>query len=454
MSWFHSFKMSWYRVFQEDRDGLAGSRRRLVVGNLFSSLGSSITAGIFYTALILVLFRGESESLRNEYLGNIAMLQTAAGFLQMVAPQILERLKNRKRYIMGLRWLYHFLNIFCLGVIPILPLEIHWKANLFLVVATLMSASVALYTPGLQAWHIYPVSEQCRSDYFTISSILGNVMTHSVSLFASVFMDFFAKDAQEYTAILIMRGVALLAIAMETKNYWQIKEPEYHVSEKKPSFLEILSVPFRHPMYLLNLVIGGLWASFTATLGSYYSAYLLADAKVSYSLLGIMNIASVPMTMLGLPIWNQLIRRFGWYRPMAVSWLLFGAIYGINGLVTEESKWLYGVGTVLCAFVMGGYSLGGANLPYFNAPKEGLSSCLAFYSTFSSIMGFVGAWVGKVFIRETEGKIIEVFGLELKNGAYVSFIPFFGSFLVSALILVVYFVDKKKQAMQAQTVGA
>ena len=116
--------------------------------------------------------------------------------------------------------------------------------------------------------------------------------------------------------------------------------------------------------------------------------------------------------------------------------------------------WWYGVGTVLCAFVMGGYSLGGANLPYFNAPKEGLSSCLAFYSTFSSIMGFVGAWVGKVFIRETEGKIIEVFGLELKNGAYVSFIPFFGSFLVSALILVVYFVDKKKQAMQAQTVGA
>lgn len=445
MSWLHSFKMSWFNVFQNDCDGLVKSRKSLFWGNAFAAFGSNITAGTFYTALLLVLFRGHPESLRNEYIGRIAMLQTAAGFLQMVAPLFIERMKRRKLFVMCLRWTYHVLNIFGLALIPILPLDIHVRANLFMIVAALMSATVALYSPGMSAWHIHPLSEHCRSDYYTINSLLAGALSLASNLLASVFMDFFAADGKEYTAILIMRGVAILLIALETKQFWQIKEPEYRVTEKKPSFVQILTIPFHYPRFLLNVLIAALWTGSTALVGSYYSTYLLADAKMSYTFLGVIGIVGIPFSWLATPIWNQIIHRHGWFRPMAISLVLYGGAYAINGFVTEETQWLYLLGSIYCTMGSPGSTLAFSNLPYMNSPKEGLSSCLAFYSTVGSLMGFLGAWLGKNFIHATEGKIIEIFGLQLKNAAYISFLPFFGSILIAGLILVVHRIDQKQK---------
>lgn len=414
-------------------------------GNVFASFGGNITAGTFYTALILVLFRGHPESLRNEYLGRIAMLQTAAGFLQMAAPLFLERLKRRKPLVMALRLTYHFLNIFCLAIVPILPFDIITKANIFMIVAGLMSASVALYSPGMSAWHIHALSEHCRSDYYTINSLLAGALSLASNLLASVFMDFFAKDEKEFTAIIIMRGVALLLIAAESKQFWRIKEPTYSISEQKPSFLQILSIPLRHPRFLVNVTIAALWTGVTSMLGSYYGTYLLADAKMSYTFLGVIGIVGIPFSWFAAPIWNQIIHRHGWLRPMAISLVLYGGAYAINAFVTEETQWLYLAGSVYCTIVAPGATLAFSNLPYMNSPKEGLSSCLAFYSTVGSVMGFIGAWAGKVFIHATEGKIIEVFGLSLKNAAYISMLPFFGSILIAVLILFVNRSDEKKK---------
>jgi hypothetical protein len=130
---------------------------------------------------------------------------------------------------------------------------------------------------------------------------------------------------------------------------------------------------------------------------------------------------------------------------MTVSMLLMGSVYAVNAFVTAESHWVYVFGSVFYSFIGAGYDeLGAVNLPYHGVPKEGLSSCLAFYNTFSSVMGFVGAWVGKQFIRVTEGKNLHMFGLELCNEAYSSFLPFFGSLVVAGLLMVIYFLDKKK----------
>ena len=447
MSWFHNFQMSWHRVFQNDTDGLMQSRRALFAGNLIGTFTSNITAGTFYTALFLVLFRGQPESMRNEYIGNIALLQTIAGFLQMLAPQIVERLRSRKLYVMGLRWTYHFLNIVCLAAVPVLPFDIRTKANIFMIICTLMSVTAALYAPALSAWHIHPLTMECRSDFFTVQNMISSVSNHVTGLLAGLFMDFFAKSEAEYTAVLIMRGVAVLAMVIEGRSYWKIKEPVDQISAKRQSLLDILLVPFRHPRYLLNVLIVPLWGGFTCTI-PYYSTYIIADAKISYTFLGIVGILAIPGGLIMAPFWNQMVRKYGWFRPMAISMILCGVSYGLNGLVNEHSHWIYVVSAIFYAFVYGGYSLGGANLPYHNAPKEGLSSCLAFYSTFGSIMGLVGTWAGKWFVRVTDGKMITVFGLTLKNTCYASFIPFFGSFLVAGLVMMVYVLDKKKSPVE------
>ena len=69
MGWIRNVKMSCQRVFREEGDGLAQSRRNLFSGTVMQMLVTYLTTGTLYTTLLLVLFRGESESLRNEYIG-------------------------------------------------------------------------------------------------------------------------------------------------------------------------------------------------------------------------------------------------------------------------------------------------------------------------------------------------------------------------------------------------
>lgn len=443
--WIAGLKFSWFRVFQEDDDGLANSRQSLFLGNLFSIISTNITAGTFYTALLIVLFRGHPESLRNEYIGRIAMLQTGAGFLQMVAPYIIERLKTRKKYVLSLRWLYHGLNIFGLAFIPILPIDIYTRANLFMVVAALMSASTALYTPAMSAWHIHPLSEYCRSDYYALYNMASNVLSLFVSLLSSVMMDFFTKSEKEYTAVILMRGIALFIVALEFNAFRKIKEPIYLEGEKRLVFWDILTAPFRHPRYLINILIGGIWTGSAATVGSYFVVYLVTDAKFSYTMVSLCGAVSLPIGLIAAPIWSRFIQKYGWLRPMAVSFFLYALQFFFNVLVTEETKWMYAAGVIFYMAVSSGSIIGLSNLPYMNAPKEGLSSCLAFYNTFGALMGFFGAWAGKVFMQKTAGKFIHIFGLTLKNASYIYLLPVTGTLLVALLLWAVYRMDEKQK---------
>lgn len=452
MSWFHNVKMSWFRVFQENRDGLVKSRRNLYASNLINTVISYLVATTFYTTLLLVLFRGEPDSLRNEYIGNIAILQTAASFLQMVAPLILERMRSRKKFIIVMRCIYHFLEIIGLGIVPLLPFGIIAKANIFMVICGLISAVNALYTPGMQAWHIYPVRNDIRSDYFALNSMSTAILANLVAMITGLILDAAAIHQNEYIIILAARTISIPLVVIAMRKWWKIAEPEYPIGEKRPSFAKIMTVPFRYPKYLINTSIAALWALGSAAMGSYYSAYILSDGGVSYTLISVTNLFGMPLTLIFTPIWNQVARKVGLMRLMPIGMFLYSITYAINGLVTKDTTILYLLGSVYCCSVAPAYSLGVTNLMFDGMPKEGQSTCVAFYSTLTSLLTFVGAWIGKGFMKITEGKIVHIFGLELTNGACISFLPFFFMVLTSVFAALVYWRKKKEVQEPEETV--
>lgn len=444
--------MSWYRVFQDNSDGLVKSRQSLYTANLLNTAISYLTATTFYTTLLLILFRGHPDSLRNEYIGNIAMLQTAAGFLQMVAPLILERMRTRKLYIIIMRSLYHALEIVGLAIVPILPLDIIPKANIFMVICALMSVSSALINPGMQAWHIYPVRTDIRSDYFALNSMSTATIANLVAMVTGFILDAAAVHQNEYTIIVAARSISVILVIISMRKWWQIKEPVYVTGEKRPSFLEIMTVPFRYPRYLLSIFIAALWTIGSACLGSFYGTYILSDGGVSYTLISLTNLFGMPITLLVTPLWNQVARKVGMMRLMPFGMFMFGVTYAINGLVTKDTAILYLLGSVYCCLVAPAYSLGVGNLLYDGLPEEGQSSCIAFYSTATSLVTFLGAWIGKSFMRVTEGKVFHIFGLELINGALISFLPFFFMSLTAVIAFFVYRKRKPGREMEKETV--
>ena len=452
MGWIHNLQTIWKHTFVQDVDGLVKSRRWVFVGNLTSNALSFLVSQSFYTALLLVLFRGEPDSLRNEYLGRLAILQTATGFLQLFSPLILERMKKRKVFLMTFRWLYHFFNIVGLGVTPLLPFSVEVKATIFVAMATLMSVCLAIYSPGLSAWHVHSYGEETRSDYITILNMSNNVVSQLLYLLTGVFLDLFTKNEKEMTAVLIMRGVAVLFVALEGKAFWQVKEPVYRTSEKKPSSMEILTVPLRHPRYLLVALIAGMIAFSNNLSAAYYMPYLVDTAGVSYTAIGVISVLSVPLSLLVTPVWNRWIQRYGWYKIQGISLPLYYAVYIFNGLTTATTHSMYYIGTIYCTVVGVGMNLVNSNLPFMEAPTEGRSSCLAFYSAFGAAMGLLGSWLGKVFINRTEGKLIEIFGLPLPNVAYACFLTFFGGLIVTVLIWIAYALEKKEKKLQGVAV--
>lgn len=443
--------MSWYRVFQDDGDGLVKSRQSLLASNLLNIIITNLTAGTFYTTLLLILFRGHPDSLRNEYIGNIAMLQMAAGFLQMVAPLILERMKTRKRYVVTLRCVYHALDILGLAIVPILPFDIITKANIFMVICGLMSTFTALINPGMQAWHIYPVRTDIRSDYFALNNMTTAVLSNLVAMVTGIILDAAAVHQNEYIIIVTARAISILLVILTMRKWWQIKEPVYVTGEKRPSVGEILTVPFRYPRYLINVLIAALWAMGNTCIGSYYNAYILSDGGVSYTMISITNLFAMPITLFVTPLWNQVARKVGLMRLMPFGMFLFGVTFALNGLVTKDTTMLYMMGSVYCCLVAPAYSLGVGNLMYDGLPKEGQSSCIAFYSTVTALLNFLGVWIGKSFMRATEGKVLHIFGLELINGALISFLPFLFMSLTAVVAFFVYRKQKPGFATVTQT---
>ena len=67
-------------TFCADTDGRAGCRRGLLFGNCFSGMVSSLTAGIYFTGLMLAM--GASDV----YIGYVASIISFCGFFQVLSP--------------------------------------------------------------------------------------------------------------------------------------------------------------------------------------------------------------------------------------------------------------------------------------------------------------------------------------------------------------------------------
>lgn len=444
-------KQSVLSTYKIDDDGHAKDRRRILEGNFLAGIASNMTAGVFFTGLVLIILAGETERVRNAYLGDITILQLLCGLAQLFSPLILEKLERRRGYVIAMRILYHFSNIVFLGVIPLLPLSATVKINLLMVGVVLMYTSQSLAAPGLSIWQLGSLPDQHRANHFALQSMACTAINVLSAFLCSLFMDAFKSSGRELTAILILRGLAIFVATWETWSFFDVSEPVYSKSSgSKMSFCSILTVPFRHPAFLLMVLIAGLW-SFAANIpGQYYSAFMLTDAKMSYTYLNIASMCSLPIILLMTPVWNKIIHRYGWLKPMAISVALYAGAYIINVTVTERTQFAYIISAVYCNGVAPGVNLGFANLPYLKMPEEGQSSCIAFYSSVSSLAGLGGSVLARQFMQWTDGAYLNLFGWQIKNGSYINLLSAAMDLLIAVFILLVYFKDKREAALQEQ----
>ena len=413
-------------TFCADTDGRAGCRRGLLFGNCFSGMVSSLTAGIYFTGLMLAM--GASDV----YIGYVASIISFCGFFQVLSPMILERRPTRKKLVMSVYVTYHFLNIGLVGILPLLPVANNLKLILFMVTILVLNLANNLVAPGMLTWHLQCLqNNKKRIGFFSISGMVSTVLNNVTVLLAGLFLDKFEADqimlgniSPTLSAILILRGISLVLAVFEVIFYYKMKETPYTVdeSQSKNTGFRLLLQPLKNKQFRNAISVTLLWTFSTAIVGSYYSIYLLEDVQMSYSLISLVSMIAVPLNLLVTPFWTKFLQRKPWHKGILLGQLICISAYVLNPVVTAARPWFYvfciGLGTIASP----GLSLAHTHLTYAYMPEENRTAFVSFNAVLGQIFAFLGTNVGVLFIQFSQKMSVNVLGLQMGNKQMINWI--------------------------------
>ncbi len=414
-------------VLRDNDDGRVTGRRGMLIGGYMTTFVNCLITGNYFTGLLLAM--GADDI----YISYINMATTLCGFLQFVAPLLLERMKKRKTFLMIMRFVYHFLNIAAIGLIPIIPADKIYLFAAMLITIILVNSISALCAPGYSIWHMQSLPEEKRSNYFTISNLGGTILNLVSAFVAARFVDTMdlhsvsvGSISPTVTALLILRLIAMAGAALELFSFSKIKEYPYEsdTNAKNNRGLRLLLSPAGNKMFMMTISIQIIWTFACALIGKYFEIYLLDIVDMSYTYLSLSGIVSTPIIIIMTPVWAQLLRRHKWYNMLAIAIAGYSFAYVGNFLVTSSTEWMYIVVLLICYLFNPCINIMFSTITYMNMPETNRTAYLSFYSLCSTIASFLGTVCGTIFMNATYGADFTLFGLLFTNYQYLNMVQF------------------------------
>jgi hypothetical protein len=112
----------------------------------------------------------------------------------------------------------------------------------------------------------------------------------------------------------------------------------------------------------------------------------------------------------------------------------------------STATWLYPICLVALQIISVGGSIGDLNFVYLFMPTEDRLTYYTFYYSVSSLMSFLGSFIGAQYITRTDGKSFTVLGLSVSNVQLLMLLQTVGFlvFLVAFALLRKGFDEKEK----------
>ncbi|MBQ4624934.1 MAG: hypothetical protein IJB51_10395, partial [Clostridia bacterium] len=314
LSHFESVRITFFDNF----DGLASSRRNLILGSFCGTSFSNLVGGIFFTSLILLMLEGTDTVTQNNFLGTVSMMGFALGLTQLIAPLIMERFPKRKKLLLILRAFYHLLNIVLIGFVPILPVSSLAKRWIFMIIYVIFSLITQISASAFSVWHVGDLPNRVRANYFSIVNMVSPIISSVIATSASFFIDIATAGGWKFWGLMILRVPALLFGVLEIIAFSMIEEPDYEPAPKINP-IKMMTLPFTTPRYLLTVLIVCIYSFGANFTGQYFTAYILEDVKLSYALISGLSILNIPISLLVYPIWSKVIGRLSWMKTLSIA---------------------------------------------------------------------------------------------------------------------------------------
>ncbi len=391
------FSALWRRLsrlgaFRVEPDELAVNRRRVIVANNASGVSVNLVGGSFITGLLLLL------GADNAFMGVISMIGFLGNLFQIFAPLLLERFERRKTLLIACRVGGALINVVLVGVSALLPLE--QSVKLMLILSALLAFNIisALATPGLMVWHIKSVPDSVRARFFALLNATSGAFVYLSIFLGSQLVDLFRARGSELTGLIVLRGIALVMVAVDFFFLLRVKEYPTAPAARRIRLRDLLLLPLREPKYLITTLMSFCWSFAFNLPGPYYTIYMLRDMGVSYSFLNSVGLANIPIILFIMPLWRRRIDRNSWTKTLAVAMAVFLLHYIGLAFVSPSSIALYPVTMIFAFLILPGVQLALANLPYMNIPAQNQTVYIGFFAAASNLAALLGVFCGRAFV--------------------------------------------------------
>ena len=403
-------------VLTDDSDGLAKSR---VGALLYAYLSDFIIYTVTMTYFVgLMLEMGAGDA----YISAVTVVITACGFVQFVAPLLLEKMRKRKRFLITMRAVYHFLYIVVIGIIPLMNFSRLVMLSAFMSAVVLGNIINSLSAPGISVWHIQNIPERKRSDFFTLSNVGIKILNALTGFLAGVLIDTFKENSisafdvsPTMLAFLIIRALALIAAVLEIASLAVIKEHPYAdgLAEKEKTSLKMLFLPVKNRAFMRVIVINIAYLFISAMIGKYFQIYLLDVVQMSYTYISLSSVIGLPIVLLMTPVWSYLLKKLSWSRVMMIALVGTAAGYFFNTLITAQTQIFHVFCCVLYSSFSVAISIIFAYLPYVCMPSANRTAYMSFFTIAGSVAGLLGNLFGILFMNLAGGLEFYMFGLKI-----------------------------------------
>lgn len=410
-------------TFLERSDPLSRSRRCILGSSLTDSLITTLTSGVYFTGLLLAMGAGET------YIGYTTAVISFSGIFQLLSPLVLEKLPRRKGLLIGARLAYHLLNILGIGILPFLPISTGTKLGLFMAMLILMHGCQYLAAPGISAWQMQSLPMDKRVHYYSVSHLGIAILTKITAFLAGVLLDQFELGAVSLfrisptiTAILVLRGAALLLALAECCFYSRIPEFPYETDEAHRNGLKLMALPLGDRRFMGTVIFPVIWSFIVGIVGQYFSIYLLENIKMSYSVISLGGFFSMPAAILAAPLWHRVLQKKSWPVLLAIGLLGNAVAYICNAFITADTLLIYFFCILCGTFFDVGLNNVHSNLIYLHMPEASRTAYFSLYSILMLAGKFLGNNAGILFIRLTDSLHFRLLGFDIGNKQAISFL--------------------------------
>lgn len=382
-------KTGWHTVYSFD-DKNTTARTHILFSTAMQAVVGGLSTGVFYTGFLL----GYGINIVN--LSILTVIPYLCSLFSLLTPYILDRFPKRRMILSVARTVYHAVNILGITILPKLVTDPDARVAGLIAIVFVANAINYLFS-GYSPWHMAYITPEVRTAYFSATAMASNLIGTGVALVTSLLTERLDEAAQ-MELFVAMRLVAFAFAALEVYFLQKPPEPEYLLSQSRPSLLSVFTLPFRNRKFMLTMLLYTLYAVGTNLTTSVLTTWQLQDVKTGYVFPSTLNVIYPIFVILTGSPWSRFLQRYGNLKSLAMSCTVL-AVSFLGYCFVDHSNYLWlltivrlvqhGIGMIQHFSV--------SNLIYLNLPKEDQTAFTSFHTIIANLSVFasmsLGTWV-------------------------------------------------------------